>query len=421
MSLERIRLSRRQLLQSATLASLGTLLPDLPLRLPRAFAAPQSESLAANSSHLSHLAWVWQFSFDGPARKIRDVLAAHNLGVILKTHDGTSWMARYDQSPDAVSGPSRIAELRTLFENGGVPFHTWAVVRGRDPEQEAAMAADVLEAGARSMTLDLEPFPGFWTGTPQDGVAFGRALRRRQPDAYISTAFDPRPWVLQRVPLKEFAAFSDELSPMVYWDEYNSRPNRDLFALRGMRVEDISAQFLMSLAASVARSYRLPMQPVGQGTSLEGWTRFVDQAPGQVSVWRFGVAPEGVWSLLRDNPPQPQWYEVQPGDTLGTLAREWRTTVSAIADANDITNPNLIQVGQRLMIPRGATIPAATPASTAGATAAARPPTGSYVVQPGDSLSTLAHRWNASMDRIIDLNGIRNPDLIFTGLRLTIP
>jgi putative chitinase len=42
---------------------------------------------------------------------------------------------------------------------------------------------------------------------------------------------------------------------------------------------------------------------------------------------------------------------VQSGDTLNALARRWQTTVAAIADLNGVVNPNLIQVGQRLLIP----------------------------------------------------------------------
>ncbi len=50
-------------------------------------------------------------------------------------------------------------------------------------------------------------------------------------------------------------------------------------------------------------------------------------------------------------------YVVQYGDTLGSIASRFGTTVSAIAQANGITNPNLIYVGQVLIIPTGGTTP----------------------------------------------------------------
>jgi putative chitinase len=49
--------------------------------------------------------------------------------------------------------------------------------------------------------------------------------------------------------------------------------------------------------------------------------------------------------------PGPQYYIVQPGDTLSAIAWRFGTTVWALAQANGIWNPNLIYIGQRLFIP----------------------------------------------------------------------
>src|SRR5688500_9942594 len=83
--------------------------------LPRSSAAallPQQPARAtivgAASSEPRHLAWVWQFRHDGDPAQIRDTLAAHGMGVVLKTHDGTSWMSRYDSTPNAVKGPGTV-------------------------------------------------------------------------------------------------------------------------------------------------------------------------------------------------------------------------------------------------------------------------------------------------------------------------
>ncbi|MGH2487346.1 MAG: LysM peptidoglycan-binding domain-containing protein, partial [Ktedonobacterales bacterium] len=45
------------------------------------------------------------------------------------------------------------------------------------------------------------------------------------------------------------------------------------------------------------------------------------------------------------------WYTVRPGDTLGNLGWAHHTDAMSIAKANQIANPNLIYVGQRLCIP----------------------------------------------------------------------
>ena len=49
-------------------------------------------------------------------------------------------------------------------------------------------------------------------------------------------------------------------------------------------------------------------------------------------------------------PPQTT-YTVKPGDTLTAIAAKFGTTVAAIVAANNIANPNLISVGQVLVIP----------------------------------------------------------------------
>lgn len=49
------------------------------------------------------------------------------------------------------------------------------------------------------------------------------------------------------------------------------------------------------------------------------------------------------------------YYVVQPGDFLATIAARFKTTVDAILSANYIANANLIYVGQRLVIPRTTT------------------------------------------------------------------
>ena len=48
-------------------------------------------------------------------------------------------------------------------------------------------------------------------------------------------------------------------------------------------------------------------------------------------------------------------YTVQSGDSLSAIAARFNTTVQALAQANHITDANMIFVGQVLMIPNGAT------------------------------------------------------------------
>ncbi len=234
--------------------------------------------------------------------------AEHNLGIILKTHTGTEWMAQQDSSPDAVSGPEQVSILAQYFETRGVPFHAYTVVKGINPKREAEMAAEVLAAGARSIFLDLEPWNGYWEGNAEAASVFGRELRRLQPDAFVVTAIEPRPWALEKLPMAEFASFSNALAPLIYWETFNTQPNLDAYQAYGWPPgpDGITPEFLLDVSVGLLQLYNLPIQPVGQGASpdMDAWKRFLDYASQlgmpDISVWRHGVTNPGVWDLLKE-------------------------------------------------------------------------------------------------------------------------
>ena len=126
---------------------------------------------------------------------------------------------------------------------------------------------------------------------------------------------------------------------------------------------------------------------------------------------------------------QTTTYVVQWGDTMFRIAVRFNTTVQAIAQANNIANPNLIFPGQQLVIPTGGTTP--PPATSMPATVPppatsvpSTPPPGgqtTYVVQPGDTLNSIARRFGTTTSAIAQANGIVNPNLIFVGQVLVIP
>jgi LysM repeat protein len=98
---------------------------------------------------------------------------------------------------------------------------------------------------------------------------------------------------------------------------------------------------------------------------------------------------------------------VQWGDTLFSLALRFNTTVEAIAALNGIQDPASIRAGQVLKVP-----------GTAGST----PGSGAeHVVQAGDTLFSIARRYNTSVEAIQRANGIVNAWLIQVGQRLVIP
>ncbi len=266
----------------------------------------------ARGEGLKHLVFVWKFSVDGQPQAIGAVLERNNLGILLKTHSGVEWMSKYDPSPFAVTGPDQIATLARYYEEAGVPFHAWTVVKGVDVAREARMAAEVLEAGARSLVVDLEPHDRFWQGTAADAARYGRDLRRLAPDGRVVLSVDPRPWAMAQVPMAEFAAFADEIAPQQYWRSFDTPTDRERFTRAGFPVppRGVTPEFLNDVSAKTLGGYGLPLSPTGQGAANDvgAWRRFVDHAYGlgacAVSCWRYGVTGRAVFRFLRRTPPR---------------------------------------------------------------------------------------------------------------------
>lgn len=107
-------------------------------------------------------------------------------------------------------------------------------------------------------------------------------------------------------------------------------------------------------------------------------------------------------------------YRVQWGDALGLIASRFGTSVRALQDLNGISNPNRIRPGQVLLISQGS----APQRAAASAPSPAEP--ARYQVRSGDSLASIATRFNTSVDSLQLANGIRNPDLIRPGQVLVI-
>ena len=102
-------------------------------------------------------------------------------------------------------------------------------------------------------------------------------------------------------------------------------------------------------------------------------------------------------------------YTVQPGDTLYNIARMYGSSLQAIIDANNITNPDLIYPGSVILIPVEEEYLETPPGSLI------------YTVQPGDTLYIISLLFKVSIRRILELNNIPDPSLIFPGMKIILP
>jgi len=110
-------------------------------------------------------------------------------------------------------------------------------------------------------------------------------------------------------------------------------------------------------------------------------------------------------------------YTVQSGDTLGSIAALLGTTVDALAAANHLSDPNLIVIGQVLSVGGSAGPSTAAPVATTSPTLVSRE---TYTVQDGDTLASIAARLGTTVDALAAANHLSDPNLIVVGQVLSL-
>lgn len=158
---------------------------------------------------------------------------------------------------------------------------------------------------------------------------------------------------------------------------------------------------------------------------------------------RWATAPNGPYRLLvpvakaavfkkrlEDLPPQQRvaWYHhrVRRGETLGGIARRYKTTVAVLARLNKL-HGTLIHTGANLIVPVPASsaqmlaaaredaidggVSRTTPVSTRGRT---------YTVHAGDTLWGIARRFGTSVHALVALNGIPADTVLQLGQELKV-
>jgi murein DD-endopeptidase MepM/ murein hydrolase activator NlpD len=114
--------------------------------------------------------------------------------------------------------------------------------------------------------------------------------------------------------------------------------------------------------------------------------------------------------LLWVNPASAQSsgpvYVVQPDDTLSTIASRFNVTVQQLMAANNISDPNLLGVGQQLVIPGLEGVSGVLDTE---------------VINFGDSFHTLLRRTQIPADLIRRLNHVVSPTEFYVGASLIVP
>ena len=93
-------------------------------------------------------------------------------------------------------------------------------------------------------------------------------------------------------------------------------------------------------------------------------------------------------------------YVVKSGDSLYSIANKYNTTVNELKRINSLTS-NLLNIGQKLKIPKEEEV------------------TNTYTVKSGDSLYSIANKYNTTVNELKSKNNLTN-NLLSIGQKLII-
>jgi LysM repeat protein len=113
--------------------------------------------------------------------------------------------------------------------------------------------------------------------------------------------------------------------------------------------------------------------------------------------------------------PRVREHSVERGDTYTSLAKDYQTSISAIAKANPNADPTRLRVGQKLLIPP----PDASPPVEAGP-AALPPGLNMYTVKSGDTLTSIAKEHQTTVSTIQELNQLTTARILINQ-KLKVP
>jgi len=127
------------------------------------------------------------------------------------------------------------------------------------------------------------------------------------------------------------------------------------------------------------------------------------------------AAPTAAETPVPTNTPEARTipYTVQPGDTVSTIAEKFGMTTQQLREMNLLATDSL-QVGQVLRVPN-------TEGVTEDGLPTPTPEPFTYTVQPGDTLFSIALRFEISPNEIVAANTLADPNNVFVGQQLLIP
>jgi LysM repeat protein len=112
----------------------------------------------------------------------------------------------------------------------------------------------------------------------------------------------------------------------------------------------------------------------------------------------------------------PSWYVVQEGDTMSGIAIKFDIDLIVLINMNPGIDPNTIKVGDKIIIPAPNTL-----MDTATPIPADWRGTIEYTIASGDTLASIAQKFNSTVQKIVEVNKLKNANDIKAGDIIKVP
>ncbi len=110
---------------------------------------------------------------------------------------------------------------------------------------------------------------------------------------------------------------------------------------------------------------------------------------------------------------EPKLHKVVSGDTLFSIARKYKVSISDLIKLNNLKNSTLIHPGDTIKIPSQSYLETAKKAIQSNTKTV-------YKVQKGDTLFSIALKYNMRVDTLRDLNNLKKHPKLKPGMELTV-
>jgi len=126
---------------------------------------------------------------------------------------------------------------------------------------------------------------------------------------------------------------------------------------------------------------------------------------------------------LEEAPQEGIIHTVESGETLQSIAAQYGVAIEQLVSANNLPSMDRINVGQLLSIPQPESVPLSTQTPTAVPTQVSSETVSTIIhtVQPGETLFRIATRYGVTVNEMVAANDLSDPTLIYAGQQLIIP